>query len=43
MKQKYLVLVLLSLIIASSATRISSYRATEQIVENDPNQALTHA
>lgn len=43
MKQKYLVLVLLSLIIASSATSLSSYRATEQIVENDLNQALNQA
>ena len=43
MKQKYLVLVLLSLIIASSATSLSSYRATEQIVENDLSQALNQA
>ena len=43
MKQKYLVLVLLSLIIASSATSLSSYRATEQIVENYLNQALNQA
>ena len=43
MKQKYLVLVLLSLIIASSATSLSSYRATEQVVENDLNQALNQA
>ena len=43
MKQKYLVLVLLSLIIASRATSLSSYRATEQIVENDLNQALNQA
>ena len=43
MKQKYLVLVLFSLIIASSVTSLSSYRATEQIVESDLNQALTQA
>jgi hypothetical protein len=43
MKQKYLVLVLFSLIIASSVTSLSSYRATEQIVESDLNQALNQA
>ena len=43
MKQKYLVLVLFSLIIASSATSFSSYRSTEQMVESDLNQALTQA
>ena len=41
MKQKYLVLVLFSLIIASSATSFSSYRSTEQMVESDLSQALT--
>ena len=41
MKQKYLVLVLFSLIIASSATSLSSYRATEQVVNNDLSQALS--
>lgn len=43
MKQKYLVLVLFSLIIASSATSLSSYRATEQVVNNDLSQALSQA
>ena len=43
MKQKYLVLVLFSLIIASSATSFGSYRSTEQMVESDLNQALTQA
>ena len=43
MKQKYLVLVLFSLIIASSATSFSSYRFTEQMVESDLSQALTQA
>ena len=43
MKQKYLVLVLFSLIITSSATSFSSYRSTEQMVESDLNQALTQA
>ena len=43
MKQKYLVLVLFSLIIASSATSFSSYRSTEQMVESDLSQALTQA
>ena len=41
MKQKYLVLVLFSLIIASSATSLSSYRATEQVVNNDLSRALS--
>ena len=43
MKQKYLVLVLLGLIIASGTTSFLSYRATEQLVEKDMSQALASA
>ena len=43
MKQKYLVIVLFGLIMASGATSFSSYRATERLVENDMSQALASA
>lgn len=43
MKQKYLVLVLLGLIVASGVTSFQSYRATEQLVEDDMSQALASA
>ena len=43
MKQKYLVLVLLGLIVASGVTSFQSYRATEQLVEDDMSQALALA
>ena len=43
MKQKYLGVVLFALIIASGTTSLRSYRATEQLIENDMNQALTSA
>jgi len=45
MKQKYMVMVFLSLIGAASLTSFHSYRATEQIVTSDMNQtlALTHS
>jgi len=43
MKQKYLVIVLLGLIMVSGATSFSSYRATEILVEDDMSQALASA
>jgi len=43
MKQKYLVIVLFSLIVASSLTSFGSYRSTQQMVEHDLSQALTQA
>ena len=43
MKQKYMVMVLLALIGAASLTSFHSYRATEQIVTSDMNQALALA
>ena len=43
MKQKYLVIVLLGLVMASGATSLGSYRATERLVEKDMSQALASA
>ncbi len=43
MKQRYLVIVLFALIVASSATSIGSYRATERQIERDMSQALSSA
>ena len=43
MKQKYLVLVLFGLIVASGATSFQSYRTTERLVEDDMSQALASA
>ena len=43
MKQKYLVLVLFGLIMASGATSFQSYRATERLVVDDMSQALALA
>lgn len=43
MKQKYLVLVLFGLIMASGATSFHSYQATERLVEEDMSQALASA
>ena len=43
MKQKYLVIVLLGLIVVSGATSFKSYQATERLVEDDMNQALALA
>ena len=43
MKQKYLVLVLFGLIVASGATSFQSYRAMERLVEDDMSQALALA
>ena len=43
MKQKYLVIVLLGLIMASGATSFRSYQATEQLIEEDMSQALASA
>ena len=43
MKQKYLVLVLLGLIVASGATSFGSYRTTERLIESDMSQALSLA
>lgn len=43
MKQKYLVLVLIGLVMVSGATSFRSYRATEQLVEDDMSQALASA
>ena len=39
MKQKYAVVVLFALIMASSLVSLTSYRATEQLVTEDMNQA----
>ncbi|MBO7046087.1 MAG: helix-turn-helix domain-containing protein [Prevotella sp.] len=43
MKQKYLVIVLLGLIVASGATSLRSYQATERLIEDDMSQALASA
>lgn len=43
MKQKYLVLVLLGLVMVSGATSFKSYQATERLVEEDMSQALASA
>ena len=43
MKQRYAVVVLFALIIASSMVSLTSYRATEQLVAEDMNQALAKA
>ena len=40
MKQRYAVVVLFALIIASSMVSLSSYKATEELVTEDMNQAL---
>ena len=43
MKQQYLVIVLFVLIVASCATSLGSYRATERLVADDMSQALSAA
>ena len=43
MKQKYAVIILFALIVASSMTSLSSYQATERIVAEDMESALTRA
>ena len=43
MKQKYAVVVLFALIIASSMVSLTSYKATEKLVNEDMNQALVKA
>jgi predicted transcriptional regulator len=43
MKQRYAVVVLFALIMASSLVSLTSYRATEQLVAEDMNQALSKA
>ena len=43
MKQKYLVIILFVLIVASGATSLRSYRATERQIESDMSQALSSA
>ena len=43
MKQKYLVIILFVLIVASCATSLGSYRATERLVADDMSQALSSA
>ena len=43
MKQRYAVVVLFALIIASSMVSLKSYRATEELVTMDMNQALAKA
>ena len=43
MKQKYAVVILLGLIVASGLTSFRSYRATERIVAEDMACALTKA
>ena len=43
MKQRYAVVVLFVLITASSMASLTSYRATEQLVTDDMNQALAKA
>ena len=43
MKQKYFVLVLFGLIVASAATSLDSYRTTERLIESDMSQALSLA
>ena len=43
MKQRYAVVVLFALIMTSSLVSLTSYRATEQLVAEDMNQALSKA
>lgn len=43
MKQKYLVIILFVLIVASGATSLRSYRTTERQIERDMGQALSAA
>ena len=43
MKQKYFVIILFVLIVASGATSLRSYRATERQIESDMSQALSSA
>ena len=43
MKQKYAVIILFALIVASSMTSLSSYQATERVVTEDMESALTKA
>ena len=43
MKQRYAVVVLFALVMASSLVSFTSYRATEQLVTEDMNQALAKA
>ena len=43
MKQRYAVVVLFALIMVSSLVSLTSYRATEQLVTEDMNQALAKA
>ena len=43
MKQRYAVVVFFALIIASSMVSLTSYKATEQLVTEDMNQALAKA
>ena len=43
MKQRYAVVVLFALIIASSMVSLTSYKATEKLVTEDVNQALAKA
>ena len=43
MKQKYLVIILFVLIVASGATSLRSYRTTERQIERDMSQALSAA
>ena len=43
MKQRYAVVVLFVLITASSMVSLTSYKATEQLVTDDMNQALAKA
>ena len=43
MKQKYAVVVLFALIIASSMVSLTSYKTTENLVTEDVNQALAKA
>ena len=43
MKQRYAVVVLFALIIASSMVSLTSYKTTEKLVTEDVNQALAKA
>ena len=43
MKQKYAVVVLFALIIASSMVSLTSYKRAEKLVTEDVNQALAKA
>ena len=43
MKQKYAVVMLFALIIASSMVSLTSYKTTEKLVTEDVNQALAKA